>query len=152
MPVNKIPNGYTAITPSLAIKGASEAIEFYKKAFGATVATRLDDPAGNVAHAELVINGGMFMLSEEHPQYNQSPATLGGSTVVLHLYVDDVDAVYEQAIKHGAESVIPVADQFYGDRSGRVSDPYGYLWVISTHIEDVSEAEMQKRFKELCGG
>lgn len=152
MATGPIPKGFTALTPSISMKGADKAIEFYKAAFGATQDVRLDMPDGSIAHAELLINGGRIMLAEENPQFNMSPSTLGGTTVVLHLYVDDVDAVFKRAIELGATETMAIADQFYGDRSGRVKDPYGYVWVIATHIEDVPDEEMKRRFAEMCGG
>ena len=141
-----IPEGYHTVTPYLTVNDAASAIEFYKKAFGATELMRLADPSGKIGHAEIRIGDSPIMLAEEFPEYgNRSPQSLGGSPVVIHLYVEDVDAVASQAIAVGAKVLIPVGDQFYGDRSGRFTDPFGHVWIISTHKEDVSPEEMQKR-------
>jgi PhnB protein len=147
-----IPEGYHSVTPALAFRDAVSAIEFYKKAFGATEGMRLTDPDGKIAHAELVIGDSHIMISEENPEFNHSPQSLGGATVVLHLYVEDVDAVVGQAVDAGAQLVLPVKDQFYGDRAGRVADPYGHVWAIATHTEDVSQEEIEKRFAAFFSG
>lgn len=150
--VKYIPDGYTAMTPVLAIRDAAKAIEFYKKAYGAKEIMRFADPAGKVMHAELKIGDGLIMIAEENPDFkNQSPQTLGGSSIILHLYVEDVDAFVHNAIAAGAKLVFPVQDQFYGDRSGRIADPYGHMWSISTHKEDVPLQEMYKRSEALFG-
>ena len=146
--VNPIPADYAGITPYLSVKGAADAIEFYKKAFGATEMMRLANPDGTLGHAELKIGDALIMLADEYPDYgNLSPKTLGGSAVRLHMYVEDVDAFFEKAIAAGAKVLIPVADQFYGDRSGRLEDPFGHVWLVSTHIEDVTPDEMELRMK-----
>lgn len=141
-----IPDGYNRITPYLCVRDAARAIEFYKKAFGATEVGRMADPEGKVAHAELKIAGEKIMLADEFPEMGgRSPHTLGGSPVTIHLYVEDVDAVAKQAVAAGAKVQRPVEDQFYGDRAGKFEDPFGHLWYIATHKEDVSEEEMKKR-------
>jgi len=147
-----IPEGYSTLTPYLNIKGAVEAIEFYKKAFGAKEITRMTMPDGSIAHAEIEIGDSKIMLAEENPQWgNLSPLALGGSPVTLCLYVEDVDAVFAQALKEGAKVIagMEVKDQFYGDRAGSLTDPFGHKWSIMTHIEDVSTEEMQKRMDAM---
>jgi PhnB protein len=148
---NPVPDGYHSVTPALTIKGAADAIEFYKRAFGAKELMRLAEPNGTIGHAEIGIGDSRIMLSDENPAYNASPQTLGGSTVHISLYVEDVDKVIDQAVALGAKVVFPAQDQFYGDRSGRIVDPFGHVWIISTHQEDVSEEEMQKRFAAFSG-
>jgi PhnB protein len=140
-----VPAGFQPITPALAFRDAAAAIEFYTRAFGATELMRLTMPDGTIGHAELEIAGGTITLAEENPKYNAAPGTLGGTTVVLQIYVPDVDSFVDRAVPAGATVVIPVADQFYGDRSGRLQDPYGYLWIIATRQETMSAAEMQRR-------
>lgn len=156
MPIQPIPKGLHSITPLLIIRNAKEAIEFYKRAFGATEAARLTGPSGEIVHAELKIGDSSVMIAEENPDWgNFSPTALKGSPLVLHLYHQDVDALAERAVAAGAKVVIPVADQFYGDRAGRLLDPFGHLWAVATHKEDVSPEEMQRRlegfFKEDDG-
>jgi PhnB protein len=144
--VKPIPKGYHTATPYLIIKGAAQAIEFYKKAFGAKEVMRFPDPSGRIGHAEVKIGDSHIMLSDEAPEMGyRSPLSLGGSPVSIMLYLEDVDAVVGQAVAAGAKLVKPVADQFYGDRSGVVEDPFGHTWYVATHIEDVSLEEMQKR-------
>ncbi len=144
--VKPIQEGYNRITPYLFVRDASRAIEFYKKAFGATEVTRMADPDGRVGHAELEIGGEKFMLSDEWPEMGaRSPKALGGSPVMIHLYVEDVDAVANRAVAAGAKLQRPVEDQFYGDRAGKLEDPFGHLWYVSTHKEDVSPDEMKRR-------
>lgn len=150
--VNAIPKGYSTLTPYVSVKNADKAIEFYKKAFGAKEVGRIMMPDGSVGHAELEFGDSKFMIAEENVQWgNTSPQTLGGSPVSLCLYVDDVDAVFDKAIKEGATVTreMEVKDQFYGDRAGSLTDPFGHLWSIMTHIEDVSFEEMQKRSDEM---
>ena|SRR2546423_11194973 len=150
--VKPIPDGYTAITPYLTVRNAAAAIEFYQKVFGAKERLRMGAPGGLVGHAELTIGDAVLMLSDEFPDMDVlSPQAIGGSPVCIHLYVEDVDMVAERAIGAGCKVLRPVADQFYGDRGGRFLDPYGHQWWISTHKEDVSEAEAQRRAKELYG-
>lgn len=149
MAVKAIPDSYNGMIPALAFNGAAEAIEYYKKAFGATERMRMVDPSGKIAHAELNVGTGVIMLSEEHPEYNKSPRTLGGAAVVLFFYVEDCDAVLAQAVTAGGKLLMPAKDQFYGDRSGRIEDPFGYTWVIGTHKEDLSDEELRRRFDEV---
>ena len=143
--VKPIPDGYHTVTPYLIIKGASDAIEYYKKAFGATELFRMDHE-GKVGHAEIKIGDSPIMLADESPQLGyKSPTTLGGSPVSIMIYVDDVDNTFKQAIAAGGKSEKPVQDQFYGDRSGTLKDPFGHVWHVATHKEDVSPEEMEKR-------
>ena len=144
--VKPIPDGYHALTPYLSIKGASDAIEFYKKAFGAKEVMRMAQPDGRIGHAELQIGDSKIMLADEHAEMDfRSPRALGGTPVMLHLYVDDVDTVVGRAVASGAKVLRPIADQFYGDRSGSVADPYGHVWHVATHTEDLSMEEIGKR-------
>jgi len=150
--VSPIPKGYHSITPYLVIKGASQAIEYYKKAFGATEVVRMDGPDGKVGHAELEIGDSRFMLADENPSMGQgytSAATIGASPVSLYLYCPDVDNVVQRAVAAGGKILKPVQDQFYGDRSGFIQDPFGHLWGIATHVEDVSPEEMKQRMKKM---
>jgi PhnB protein len=151
--VKAIPDGSEGATPYLSIKGASDAIEFYKKAFGATEIMRLGGPDGRIGHAELKIAKAKIMLADEFPEMNfLSPRTLGGSPVTIHIYVEDVDALAAQAEAAGAKVKRPVADQFYGDRAGSLEDPFGHVWHFATHIEDVSPEEMQRRAAAFSAG
>jgi len=146
--VQPIPKGFSAITPYISVKDAQKAIEFYKKAFGAKEVGRITMPDGTIGHAELEIGDSKILIANESPQWgNVSPESLGGSPVCLCLYVDDVDAVFANAIKEGAkvQGEMEVTNQFYGDRAGSLIDPFGHIWTIMTHIEDVSFEEMQKR-------
>jgi PhnB protein len=146
MPTRPIPEGYHSVTPYLIVTGAASAIEFYKHAFGAKELMRIPHPDGRVGHAELQIGDSRIMLADEFPEMGvRSPMTLGGTPVGIQLYVDDVDAVTTRALAAGAKTLRPVKDQFYGDRSGTLSDPFGHQWTISTHKEDVSLEEMQRR-------
>jgi PhnB protein len=148
-PVHYIPKGYNSITPYLVIKGAAEAIEYYKKVFGATELFRMPDASGRIGHAELMIGDSHIMLADEFPEMNyRAPATDGSSPVSLLLYVEDVDSIVERAVAAGAKILKPVQDQFYGDRSGFIQDPYGHLWGVATHKEDVSPEEMEERMKK----
>ena len=144
--VKPVPVGYHTVTPYLMFSGASAAIEFYKKALGASEVMRLDDPSGRIHHADIKIGDSCIMLADEHPELQAlSPKTIGGSPVSLHVYVEDVDAAVDRAVKAGAKLVRPVADQFYGDRSGGVEDPFGYRWFIATHKEDLTMDEIRRR-------
>jgi PhnB protein len=144
--VKPIPEGHPAISPYLIIDDAARALEFYKKAFGAKELMRHAGPDGRIGHAEIRIDDSVIMLADEHPEINaRSPKTIGGTPVSLHVYVKDVDAVARQAIGAGARVVRPVQNQFYGDRSGTLEDPFGHQWYVSTHIEDVSPAELRRR-------
>lgn len=141
----------TTVTPYLSVRNAAAAIDFYKTAFGATEVTRLIQPDGRVGHAEINIDGARIMLADEFPEIGfRSPESLGGSPVNIHLDVPDVDAVARRAIAAGAKVVRPVADQFYGDRSGQLSDPFGYTWAVSTHKETLTTEEMQRRLDEMA--
>ena len=144
--VKAIPEGSESATPYLSIKGAADAIEFYKKAFGATEIMRIDGPGGKIGHAEIKIGKANIMLADENPAIGfRSPKTLGGSPVIIHLYVEDVDALAAHAQAAGAKITRPLADQFYGDRTAAFEDPFGHAWHFATHKEDVSPEEMQKR-------
>ena len=143
-----IPDSYNAVIPALAFQGAAEAIPWYVDVLGAKEKMRLNNPDGTIAHAKISIDDNVIMLSEENAQYNSSPKTLKGNSVNLFIYVPDVDAVIRKATENGAKLVMAPEDQFYGDRSGRIEDPFGYRWVISTHVRDVSEEEMKKAMDE----
>ena len=144
--VKPIPDGYHSVTPYLIIKGAADAIEFYKKAFGATELFRMPQPDGRIGHAEIKIGDSPIMLSDEFPEMKFfGPNTLAGSSVSILIYVEDVDAVFRQAIAAGGQEQRPVEDKFYGDRGGSLMDPFGHVWHIATHTEDVSPEEMEKR-------
>ncbi len=144
--VKPIPEGYHTATPYLIIKDAARAIEFYKKAFGATELMRMAQPDGRIGHAEIRIGDSPIMLADEFPEMgHRSPQSLGGSPVSILLYVEDVDALFNQAVSAGAKVQKPVQDQFYGDRIGGVTDPFGHVWYIATHKEEVSPEEMRKR-------
>jgi len=146
MTVKPIPEGYHSVTPYLIFSGASDAIAFYKKALGAEEVTRMDGPGGRIHHAEIRIGDSHIMLGDEQPEIGAvSPKTIGGSPVSIHLYVEDVDAAVERAVAAGAKLVRPVADQFYGDRTGGVEDPFGYRWFIATHKEDLTMDEIRRR-------
>ena len=148
--VKPVPDGYNNVTPYLVIKGAAAAIDFYKKAFGATELMRMPHPDGRIGHAELKFGDSHVMLADEFPEMNVvSPQTLGNSPVGLLLYVDDVDATFAKAVSLGATVNKPLADQFYGDRTGTVVDPFGHKWTIATHKEDVSPEEMQRRMAAM---
>ncbi len=151
MSAKPIPAGYHTVSPYLAIKNAVEALEFYKKAFGAVETYRLMMPDGRLGHGEIRLGDSMIMLSDEFPEYDGgvSPKTLGGSSVCIHLYVEDVDAVFKKALAAGAKERKAVMDQFYGDRSGQLEDPFGHLWWVATHKEDVSPEEMRKRMQAM---
>ena len=149
--VQPIPAGYNVVTPYLAIRGAAAAIEFYKKAFGAKEIMRMPGPDGKLGHAEIKIGDSRVMLSDEYEALAfLSPQTRGGTTVHIHLYVKDVDATVARAIAAGAKVNRPVKDQFYGDRSGSIEDPFGHMWHVATHKEDISKAEMARRSAEAA--
>ncbi|MEX0675620.1 MAG: VOC family protein [Pirellulales bacterium] len=145
--VKPVPDGYHTVTPYLIIKGAAAALDFYKKAFSATEKMRMADPKTNqIGHAEITIGDSTIMLADEHPDMGyRSPKSLGGTPVSIMLYVEDVDAVAKQALAAGAKEMRPVQDQFYGDRSGTFEDPFGHVWTISTHKEDLTLEEMDNR-------
>jgi PhnB protein len=147
--VSYIPEGYNAVIPALAFHGADAAIKWYVNNLGAKEKMRFNAPDGTIAHAEITIADDVIMLAEENLQYNRSPQTLKGNSVNLCVYVQDVDAVVKKATSNGAKLLMPVKDEFYGDRSGRIEDPYGYVWIIATHIKDVTQAEMEKAMDEM---
>jgi PhnB protein len=145
-----IPEGYSTVTPYLVIQGAGAAIDYYKKVFGAIERMRMDAPGGMIGHAELTIGGSMIMLADEFPDMGyRGPKAFGGSPVSLMLYVANVDEVFKRALDAGAKPLRPVADQFYGDRMGTLEDPFGHVWTIGTHVEDVSPEEMRRRSEEM---
>ena len=151
--VKPIPDGYEGAMPYLICKGAAKAIEFYKKAFGASEIMRMEGPGGSIAHAEIRIGGAFIMLADEAPEMGaRSPETIGGSPVSIYIYVEDVDAFAQRAEKAGAHVLRPVADQFYGDRSIHLKDPFGHSWGFATHIEDVSHEEIRRRAAAMHGG
>ena len=150
--VKKIPDGYHSVTPYLCCRDAEKAIDFYKRAFGATELMRMPAPGGKIGHAELQVGSSRVMLADEFPEMGfMSPQSLGGSPVMLHLYVEDADATVKTAEAAGGKVTRPVADQFYGDRGGQLDDPFGHKWYVSTHIEDLSSEEMQERMKATAG-
>lgn len=149
-PVAPIPAGHPAVSPYLIVDDAPRALEFYKKAFSAKELMRHAGPDGRIGHAEIRIGDSVIMLADEHPEINaRSPKTIGGTPVSLHVYVKDVDVVARQALGAGAKVVRPVQNQFYGDRSGTFEDPFGHQWHLSTHIEDVSPAELRRRAAQM---
>ena len=151
MPVKPIPDGYQTVTPYLIIDGAAAAIDFYKRAFGAVELMRLSAPGGKVGHAEVQIGTAILMLADEYPEMGaKGPSSFGGSPVSFMIYVEDVDAKFKQALAAGATEVRPVKDQFYGDRSGTLKDPFGHTWTIGTHVEDVTPDEINRRFEEAA--
>jgi PhnB protein len=148
--VKPIPEGYPRVTPYLCVDGASAALDFYCAVFGATERMRMPAPDGKVAHAELQFGDSVVALSDEYPELGaRSPKAFGGSPVTMSVYVEDVDAVFERALKAGAKALRPVEDQFYGDRSGQFEDPFGHRWSVGTHVEDVSPEEMAKRAQAM---
>ncbi len=156
MAVKPIPEGYHSVTPYLIVRGGADAIEFYKRAFGATELMRLVAPDGMVAHAEVKIGNSPVMLADETAEMQhgeqRSPTALGAASAGLMVYVEDVDALHARAVAAGARELKPLADQFYGDRSSTLVDPFGHVWTIATHIEDVSPEEIDKRTAALFGG
>jgi PhnB protein len=150
--VKPIPEGHPAVSPYLIVDDAPRALEFYKKAFGARELMRHAGPDGRIGHAELLIDDSLIMLADEHLEVDaRSPRTVGGTPVSLHLYVRDVDAVARRATSAGARIVRPVQTQFYGDRNGTLEDPFGHRWHVSTHVEDVSPAEIRRRAAQMNG-
>ena len=148
--VKAIPQGYEGATPYLIVKGAANALEFYKQAFGATEIMRMPGPGGTVGHAEIKIGKAIIMLADELPKMNhKSPQSLGGTPVSMLLYAEDVDALVKRAIAAGAKALTPVETKFYGDRSGSLEDPFGHQWHVSTHVEDVPPDEMAKRAEDF---
>jgi PhnB protein len=148
MAANPIPEGYHSVTPYLAVEDAAKAIDFYKQAFGATERVRMDAPGGKIGHAELEIGDSVVMLSDQFPQSStQPPKELGGSSMSVMLYVEDVDSFVKQAVGAGASMETEIEDQFWGDRFGTISDPFGHVWSVATHVEDVPPEEMAERAK-----
>jgi PhnB protein len=144
--VKPIPEGYPQVTPYLIVDDASAAIDFYNEVLGTTERVRLPGPDGKVGHSELQLGDSLIMLADEYPEMgSRGPKSIGGSPVTLSVYVDDVDSVFQRALKAGATSLREPADQFYGDRSGQFEDPFGHRWSVQTHIEDVSPEEMARR-------
>lgn len=151
--VNPIPDGYPTLTPYLIVDDAQAAVDFYTKILGASERMRMDAPGGKIGHSELQIGAGLVMLADEHPDIGAlSPKTVGGTSVYLHLYVDNVDAVYASALEAGATAVQEPQDQFYGDRSAVFKDPFGHQWSVSTHVEDVPPDEMARRMAAMSEG
>jgi PhnB protein len=144
--VKPIPDGYPQVTPYLCVDGASAAIEFYGEVLGATERMRMAGPDGKLGHAELLLGDSLIMLADEYPELGiRSPRAFGGSPVTISVYVEDVDAVFDRALKAGATALRPVEEQFYGDRTGQFEDPFGHRWTIATHVEDVPPEEMARR-------
>jgi PhnB protein len=151
--VNPIPDGYPRVTPYLSIDGASAAIDFYSKVFGATERVRMPGPDGKIGHAELQFGDSVIMLADEFPEMDiRGPKAVGGTPVTISVYVEDVDGVFDLAVELGAKALRQVEDQFYGDRSGQFEDPFGHRWSVASHIEDVPPDEMAKRAAEVAGG
>jgi PhnB protein len=152
MAVKPIPDGYHSVTPYLVCRGAAKAIDYYKRVFGAEEIMRMPAPGDRVGHAELRIGDSVVMLADEHPEAGaRSPESVGGTPVSLMVYVPDVDTTYKKALAAGAREIRALADQFYGDRSGTITDPFGHQWTIATHVEDVSPEEMNRRMAKAHG-
>jgi PhnB protein len=150
--VKPIPDGYPQLTPYLCVDDANQAIDFYTTVLGARERMRMDAPGGKVGHAELLIGDSLLMLADEFPEMgNRSPKTVGGTPVMISLYVDDVDAVFDRAVQAGAKPLRAVEMQFYGDRTGQFEDPFGHRWSVATHVEDVPPDEMQRRAQAMGG-
>jgi PhnB protein len=147
--VNAIPEGYHSVTPYLTLQDAANALDFYKRAFGARTLVRMDGPKGKITHAEIQIGDSKIMLSDEMGGACRSPQSLGGCNASLFVYLEDVDATFYQAVKAGAKPVMEPADQPWGDRFGTLTDPFGQVWSLATHVEDVSPEEMKKRMDEM---
>jgi PhnB protein len=146
MAVKPIPEGYHSVTPYLIVQGAAAALDFYTKVFGATELFRMPGPDGRIGHAEIKIGDSPIMLADEHPEIDAlGPKTIGGTPVGILIYVTNVDTMFNQAVAAGAKVLKPLQDQFYGDRSGTIEDPFGHKWTIATHVEDVSPEEIQRR-------
>ena len=151
--VQPIPPGYPRVSPYLCVDGAAAAIDFYRSVLGAVERVRMDGPAGRIGHAELEIGDSLIMLADEFPEMGtRSPKSLGGTPVTISVYVEDVDSVFERAVQAGAQTVRPVENQFYGDRSGQFEDPFGHRWNVATHVEDVGPEEMARRAASAMGG
>ena len=151
--VKPIPDEYPQVTPYLVVDGAGPAVAFYQSVFGATERVRMPAPGDKIGHCELAIGDSLIMLADEFPEMDQrSPKAIGGSPVTISVYVEDVDDVFDRAVKAGAKALRPVEDQFYGDRSGQFEDPFGHRWNVASHIEDVDPDEMGRRVAEMMGG
>jgi len=149
MATKAIPDGYHSVTPYLIVKGAANAIDFYKRAFGATEQFRMPTPDGRVGHAEIKIGDSTIMLADESPEMGyRGPQTIGGAAVSLMVYVERVDETFKQALAMGAKELQPLKDQFYGDRSGTVEDPFGHVWTVATHVEDIPPEELSRRAEQ----
>ena len=150
--VKPIPDGHHAITPYLCVDGASKAIDWYKKALGARELMRMEMPGGKIGHAELAFGDSLIMLADEHPELDfLSPGRRGGTPVTIHFYLRKVDAAFARAVAEGAKVLRPLKDEFYGDRSGTLQDPFGHVWHLSQHVRDVSMKEMKAAMKEFAG-
>ncbi len=151
--VNPIPEGFHSVTPYLCVSGAADAIEFYKTAFDAEELIRIPSPDGSIGHAEIQIGDSRIMVSDESAEMDfRSPASIGGTPVHIYLYVEDVDRIFAQALAAGAQEMMALADQFWGDRTGTLVDPYGHRWYVSTHKEDLSEEELNARVAKMSEG
>jgi PhnB protein len=149
--ISYIPKGYHNVTPSLSFKGTDAAIIWYKNVFGAKERMRMDGPDKKVMHAELTIGDSVVFLAEESPQMkNKTPQSTNGNSITLHVYVEDIDDTVKKAVQNGAALTMPAQDMFYGDRVGCVDDPFGYTWVLATHVKDVSETEMKRKAEEMA--
>jgi PhnB protein len=147
---NSVPQGYHNVTPYLLIKGAGDAIAFYTQVFGAEETLRLTAPDGRIGHAEIRIGESVIMIADEHPEMDfLGPQSRGGTTVSLLVYVDNADEIFKEALRGGATELRPLCDQFYGDRSGSITDPWGHVWSIATRVEDIGPEELKRRFEEL---
>jgi PhnB protein len=151
--VKPIPDGYPRVSPYLVVDGAAQAIDFYTQVLGAGERMRMGGPDGKIGHAELQFGDSVVMLADEYPDMGYvGPKAVGGTPVTIGVYVEDVDKTFDAAVKAGAKALRPVEDQFYGDRSGQIEDPFGHRWSLQTHIEDVPPDEMQKRAAAMGGG
>lgn len=146
---NYVPQPYKTLNVQLVVKKAQEALDFYNRAFGAETIMKLVDPQGVIVHAQMRIADTIIMLSEENPEHNLGPTSLGGSSTVLQLYVDDVETFFEEATNAGAEIIFPIKQQFYGDRAGRIRDPFGHEWIIATNTETLTISQINERFQNL---
>jgi uncharacterized glyoxalase superfamily protein PhnB len=153
MGVRPVPEGYHTLTPQVTVRGAAEAIDFYKRAFGAVELMRKAGPDGKLMHAEIKIGDSILMLNDEFPNYDtKSPSALGGAAGSLYVYLPDVDAAFARAVAAGATVVMPLQNMFWGDRCGKVCDPFGHSWNLSTHVEDLTPAEIDQRAAAFFGG
>ena len=151
--VKPIPDGYPQVTPYLCVDGAKAAIEFYSNVLGATERMHMPGPDGKIGHAELELGDSLIMLADEFPEMGvRGPKAVGGTPVMIMIYVEDADAVFDAAVAAGATAVRPMEDQFYGDRTGQFEDPFGHRWSVATHVEDVPPDEMEKRAAEAMSG